>query len=94
MSKLIIALALIASCKPPIAPAPDADASALLGDAGPCQAAAANLARIGCAVGSDPEFVTGCLQNLAAPITAQPLGCWADAGSKEAARACGELSCP
>jgi len=93
----IAALALLA-CTPPHAPQPDASDAASLGDVAPnavCVSACSNLAAIGCIEGADVNCVVACTKNATgAPIAVMPAACWSDAGTKEAARACGGVSCP
>jgi hypothetical protein len=90
-----ILCALVIACTPPVTPTPDSGDAAVMGDAQDiCVRACSNLATIGCLAGADSMCVPACEKNLAAPITVQPLTCWADAGTKEVARACGQLSCP
>jgi hypothetical protein len=77
------------------APTPAQDASAP--DAGPmdaCLAACLNLKALGCLGGDVATCADVCRKVQLAGLTDLKPGCLADAGSRQAARACGSVKCP
>lgn len=103
--RALVVVALVAGCKGPVAPGPDADASApdaatpASMDAGPptrCVAACANLRRLGCPEGEERDAGgCGAVCGHAAASRSFDLkpDCLAKAATVDEARACGTVLC-
>lgn len=81
-----LALLLLAACSP----APVSPPAPTTVDPGGCEKACAKLRELPCPEGK-PQCEEACVS--AVKLRPLPLDCWADAGTKEAARACGGLRC-
>lgn len=98
MKSILLAAMVLAGCQPPPSPhpAPSFDASAAI-DAGPvdpaCARGCAALRAIGCSEGA-PACEGVCTRDQRAGYAEHRPDCLADAGTKEAARACGTVDCP
>ena len=63
--------------------------------AGSCEAACKRLSELGCPEGRNSESGASCVNvcGTAGRLRKLPTSCWANAKSKEEARACGALRC-
>lgn len=91
----VLALVVCGCCAAP-PPAPDVGPAPLhVSDSGPtgCHTACVNLAALGCPEGGASCDLT-CVHVVASGLTDLRVDCLTAAKTKEAARACGSVSCP
>lgn len=104
---MVLAVLVVGCPSQPVAPPPEPDVVVVdatpslppVFEAGPVgdvySAACTRLAAIGCAEGGDVALCTRTLRLAASASRADMRpACLADAGSKDAARACGTVECP